>query len=1000
MNRRDQLRQKFSTLTAAQDHLAERFLAEMEFVEDLIAFESDASKQGRRAAAGFSAKKWNELAEQAWQLVEKAVAGGSARSLSKAVTEAEALLEPIARVAKTFTVHCVGHAHIDMNWMWSWPETVNTTNDTFLTMLKLMDEYPDFCFTQSQASVYEIVEKHNPPMLDAIRARVKEGRWEVVASHWVEGEKNIVSGESLARHLLYTRKYMKELFGLEAADIPIEWTPDTFGHAITIPACETRGGVRRVYMCRGGQGWAKPPVFWYQSPDGSKVLVNYETTWYNDRIGPHNTKPMFNFCVKTGLRDWMNVYGVGDLGGGPTRRDIERCHDLNTWPVYPNFKLATSASFFDILEQHGEQWPVIDRELNFEFPGCYTTQTNIKRNNRLGEIYGVEAEWAGVLGLLAGGLAYPEAGLEQVWRTVCFNHFHDILPGSGVHATQTYNDGQFQDVAAATSMIKMNALRAVAVRVDTFCGLADGLPTVQPEQVSVAMGAGPGHRTVVGGISAAGHVVDGPRPYVVFNPTGQKRTEVVTATVWDPQTGLYGDDLNAKNYVIRTADGREIPAQKLNQGDWYWSNKFIDLAFPIEVGSLGYAACVAVDAGTKFSQPWGAFGYEQFVKAVEGGVKMLTQTAVGGCLGQGTPVGGYGMENEHLIVELDPMSGGIVRLVDKSTGKDLANPADPMGVLELAYERHGGMTAWIIYDTYEKSSPEIPTLHRRHSGPWVCSIEAKTKIANSDVTITYTLKAGQPWVEVAVQTRWVEIGSPAVGIPKLSMKFPMALTGAKGTYEIPFGAIERPQCGGEEVPALRWADVNGRQVDGSGKSSGPAGCVLLNDSKHGHSLTGSTLRLTLIRSSYDPDPIPEVGDHSIRMALSPHGSALTIAQRTRLAEAFNQPLQVITTDVHQGDLPAKLSAMECSADNVMISAVKKAQGVADAFIVRLYETDGKPAAAKVTLAGELFGTVAEAAEVDFLERITDTNTAKVSKEGFTVKLTPHAITSVRVVLKK
>ncbi|MCL2701800.1 MAG: glycosyl hydrolase-related protein [Phycisphaerae bacterium] len=995
MNRRDQLKQNLSAMTAARDHVAERFLAEMEFVEDLIAFESDAPKQNRRPAAGFSAKKWNELAEQAWQLVEKAVAGGSARSIEKAVTEAETLLEPIARLAKTFTVHCVGHAHIDMNWMWSWPETVNTTNDTFLTMLKLMDEYPDFCFTQSQASVYEIVERHNPPMLDAIRARVKEGRWEVVASHWVEGEKNIVSGESLARHLLYTRKYMKELFGLEAADIPVEWTPDTFGHAITVPACEARGGVRRIYMCRGGQGWAKPPVFWYQSPDGSRVLVNYETTWYNDRIGPHNAKAMLQFCTKTGLRDWMNVYGVGDHGGGPTRRDIERCHDMNTWPVYPNFKLATSGPFFDLLEQHGDKWPVIDRELNFEFPGCYTTQTVIKRNNRFGETYGVEAEWAGVLGMIAGGVAYPEAPLEQVWRTVCFNHFHDILPGSGVHATQTYNDGQFQEIAATTSLIKMNALRAVAARVDTFCGVAATLPPVQPEQVSVAMGAGPGHRTMVGGISAAGHVADGPRPYVVFNPTAHKRTEVVTATVWDPQTGLYGDDLNAKNYIIRTADGREIPAQKLNQGDWYWSNKFIDLAFPIEVGSLGYAACVAVDAGTKFTQPWGAWGYERFAadKPVEGGVKMLTQTTGGGALGQPLPVGGYGMENEHLLVELDAMTGGICRLVDKASGKDLANPADPMGVLEFAHERHGGMTAWIIYDAYKKSSPDIPTLTRKHAGPWVCSIEAKTKVASSEVAVTYTLKAGQPWVEIAVQTRWVEIGSPAVGTPKLSMKFPLALTGAKATYEIPFGAIQRDQHAGEEVPALRWADVNGKQPGGA------AGCALLNDSKHGHSLTGDTLRLTLIRSAYDPDPIPEVGDHSIHMALAPHGAGLSTADRTRMAAAFTQPLQVIITDVHKGTLPAKLTALECSADNVLVSSVKKAQG-ADAIIVRLYETEGKPASAKLSLSPELFGAVVEAAEVDFLERPTDTNTAKATKEGFTVKLSPHAIVSVKVVLKK
>ena len=109
------------------------------------------------------------------------------------------MLTPIGKVAKTYTCHCVGHAHIDMNWMWSWPETVAVTNDTFTTVLRLMDEYPDFCFSQSQASVYEVIRQYNPALLEPMRERIAEGRWEVNAVHWVEGDKNIASGESLER---------------------------------------------------------------------------------------------------------------------------------------------------------------------------------------------------------------------------------------------------------------------------------------------------------------------------------------------------------------------------------------------------------------------------------------------------------------------------------------------------------------------------------------------------------------------------------------------------------------------------------------------------------------------------------------------------------------------------------------------------------------------------------------------------------------------------------
>jgi alpha-mannosidase len=972
MNQHNLLKQQIALRVAATNHVAERFLAEMDFVEGLIACETDAAGQGRQPSTGFAAGKWTRLAEQAWACVERALAERGERGLTDAVPEAEALLAPIARVAKGYTVHCVGHAHIDMNWMWSWPETVQVTNDTFLTMLKLMDEYPDFCFTQSQASVYEIVARYHPEMLETIRQRVREGRWEVAASHWVEGDKNLVSGESQARHLLYTRKYMRELFGLTPEDVPVEWTPDTFGHALSLAACETRGGVRRVYMCRGGQGWSKPPVFWYQSPDGSRVLVNYETTWYNDHISPHNTKALLAFCRQTGLRDWMNVYGVGDHGGGPTRRDIERCHDMNRWPVYPTFQLATSRAFYEILEKQGDRWPVIDRELNFEFPGCYTTQTNIKRNNRLAEIYGVESEWAAVLGSLVCGLAYPEDKLERIWRDVCFNHFHDILPGSGVAATRTFNDGQFQQIAADTSMIKMNALRALAARIDTQANGARRAAVLPPERTPLSMGGGAGQNTMIGGISSAGHVAQGPRPYVIFNPIAATRAEVVSATVWDPQTGLPGEELKAMRYIVQTADGRTIRAQKLNQGDGYWGHQFVDLAFPVTVGALGYTTCVAtVDDGAQ--EP-----------------ESLAEIEV-------KPVGGWGMENEYLLVELDAQSGGIKRLVDKASGRNLADAAHPMGVLEMSYERPGGMTAWVIHETYKRLTPEITALKRKQNGPWVASIEARTKVAGSEATVTYTLQAGQPWVEIAVQTRWVEIGNPTVGIPKLSMAFPMALADARATYEMPFGAIERQECAGEEVPGLRWADVNGRSgADDGGRRTG---CALLNNCKYGHALAGNTLRLTLIRSSYDPDPIPEVGDHAVRMALVPHGATLPTAALTHLAAAFNQPLQVVSTDVHAGALPARLTAITCAAANVVVSSIKKAQG-GEALIVCLYETAGKATQARITLAPEIFGRVLAAEEVDFLERDVAENTARTCTDGVRVKLEPHAIVSVRVTLQR
>lgn len=92
----------------------------------------------------------------------------------QAVLQAEELLGALAQEAKSYEILCVAHAHIDMNWMWSWDETVSIVIDTFRTMLNLMNEYPDFTFSQSQASIYRIVEKHAPDMLAEIKERVRE----------------------------------------------------------------------------------------------------------------------------------------------------------------------------------------------------------------------------------------------------------------------------------------------------------------------------------------------------------------------------------------------------------------------------------------------------------------------------------------------------------------------------------------------------------------------------------------------------------------------------------------------------------------------------------------------------------------------------------------------------------------------------------------------------------------------------------------------------------
>jgi len=285
----------------------------------------------------------------------------------------------------------------------------------------------------------------------------------------------------------------------------------------------------------------------------------------------------------------------------------------------------------------------------------------------------------------------------------------------------------------------------------------------------------------------------------------------------------------------------------------------------------------------------------------------------------------------------------------------------------------------------------VNRLRVRLANPYVVSVEAAMTIGESDVTVTYTLRSGEPYIEVAVHALWLERGGPQIGTPKLRMLFPAALEKASATYEIPFGTITRDVNSGEEVPSQRFADVSGEAA--FGKS---AGVLVLNDSKYGHSLQGSTLAVTLIRSSYEPDVLPEIGEHDVRLAILPHVGAMPRADMIRHGVAFNRPLQVVGTGIHAGRLPAVSTGVtNVGPASAVVSGLKKAEQ-GDELIIRLYETEGVECTASVEFDQAIFGRVESAREADLLERPLDKSTARVKGNGFAVDVPARGITTVRV----
>ncbi len=906
--------------------------------------------------------KWQKLALRAAELVNKRLKESVPIDFVSVVAEAEDIMAPIGKAAKEYTIHCAGHAHIDMNWMWNWPETVNVSHDTFATVNALMEEFPEFRFSQSQASTYIAMQEYCPEIFEMIQKRVKEGKWDVTASMWVEGDKNIVSGESLCRHMLYTRQYMKEFLGLQPEDVTIDWSPDTFGHARTLPSILTKGGVKRYYHMRTGPG---PWLYKWRSPDGSEILVfnDKDRHGYNGPVYPEIYESFIEFVKETGIKDFMMMYGVGDHGGGPTRRDLRKARDLATWPIFPVIKLSRTSEFYAAVEKAAPKLPVIERDLNFIFEGCYTSQSNIKFANRVSEIVLPQAEALALIAGAVGKMEYPSDHLRRAWRWTLFNHFHDILPGSGVKATYEYSQGLFQETLATVNSIETRALRQLSEKVDTSkatksktcvgLGLGDGL------------GAGAGDPGIPGGVTAYNTGACDAEPVLIYNQKAWPRDETVYAKIWNKKVA---DD----KVVVRDSDGEEIKGQVVARGH-YWGHEFATIAFKANVPALGYKV-YAVDGSLVPVKGEGATMSQMF-----SGIYGIDFP---------NPAAPKVMENEFLKVEMDMASGAIKHLIDKETGFDYVPEGKLLGLLEAYQEAPHGMTAWVIGQTPECTQlVDGGTLHITQSGPNRVAVKTDRKYKDSTISVEIGLNAGSRQVDFRLNTRWVERGTPETGVPMLKVAFPINVTGGTPTYEIPFGSQAREQSG-QEIPALKWADLSG----GTGKKQ--VGVTLVNDSKYGHSCVDDTMRLTLIRSSHDPDPLPEVKDHSIGWAIIPHSGACDVVAATRAGENFNSPMSVVSATAHTGKLPAEQSFVEILDPNVVLAAVKKAED-SGAIIIRVYEISGKDTEAKIRING-LVKPGTPAKQVDTLERLIPKAKAKMEGSVLTVKVPAFGNVSVMV----
>jgi alpha-mannosidase len=772
-------------------------------------------------------------------------------------------LEALKPLLETATFHLTGNSHIDAAWLWPWTETVDVVKRTFGTALQLMYEYPQYTYTQSAAQYNEWMAQKYPDLNSEIAQRIREGRWEVVGGMWVEPDLNMPDGESLVRQLLVGKRWYQQAYGV---DVRIGWNPDSFGYTWQLPQIYKKSGVD--YFITQKMTWNDTnqlpfKLFWWESPDGSKVLAYFPHDYANNNLNPVRlSEDLATARTRaTGMTEMMDLYGIGDHGGGPTRAILDEGfhwagQGTDGGHVMPKSEFGIAQTYFSSIEKQlapdSPEWnyqsiakgytappavagkvdiPTWKSELYFEYHrGVMTTQANHKRNMRESSIWTLNAEkWASLAWL--DGNKYPASELTEDWKKVLFNQFHDLAAGSGIGVI--YKDAQkdYDVVRWSTDEISAGALGTLDERVNTT---GNGIPVI------------------------------------VYNPLGWERSG-------DIRVHVLGNSGQASDVNLHAAN----------------------------VPPLGYKVVWA--------------GSED-----KGAAKTSDMHEESNA---------FTLGNESLRVAIDKSTGCITAISDKHSGFETLAKGACGNQLQFFKDTPKDYDAWNIdpgtLDVAPTTIAKADSVESITDASGQSAIRVTSHWQNSKFVQTVSLKGDL--VDVENDIDWHETHI------LLKAAFPVSATSPFATYEIPYGTIERPTTRDNswekaqfEVPAQQWADL------GNGKH----GLSVLNESKFGYDAVGNLLRLTLLRSPTWPDPDADRGHHHFHYALYPHDGTWKDALTVRHGFEYNYPLTAIVTTVHAGSLPAEHSFASVSPENVVLTAVKKAED-AKGLIFRAYEWAGK-----------------------------------------------------------
>ncbi|MFF2387985.1 alpha-mannosidase [Agromyces sp. NPDC058104] len=394
--------------------------------------------------------------------------------------EGRDLLAPVLAApawASSHRVHAVGHAHIDSAWLWPVRETVRKVARTFSNVDALIAEHPDFVFAASSAQQYAWLKRDYPELFERVRARVREGSFVPVGGMWVESDTNLPGGEALARQFIAGKRFFMEELGVEPLEV---WLPDSFGYSAALPQIVRAAGSR--WFLTQKISWNETNrfphhTFRWQGLDGTELFTHFPPvdTYNAELTGEELARAERQYAEKGAANTSLVPFGYGDGGGGPTREMLASAQRTASLEGSPQVRLSSPREFFEAAETEYPAPPVWAGELYLEFHrGTYTSQARTKRGNRRSEHLLREAELWATTAAVRGAADYPKAELDEAWRTVLLQQFHDILPGSSIAWVHREAERRYAEVAEVLERVIERSVRALAGSGDRMLRLNAG----------------------------------------------------------------------------------------------------------------------------------------------------------------------------------------------------------------------------------------------------------------------------------------------------------------------------------------------------------------------------------------------------------------------------------------------------------------------------------------------------------------------------------------------